>query len=159
MAEDLIGYGKLVENALRGVVKQVMQGVVEDGLPGDHHFYITFRTDHPAVDIAPALRARYPGEMTIVLQHQFWDLVVDDEGFAVSLTFSGQPQKLRIGYDAIKLFADPGVEFGLQFTVPEPESDETEPASTPEETPAEQAADEAEEGGAEVVTLDRFRKK
>ncbi|WGF86470.1 SspB family protein [Marinivivus vitaminiproducens] len=159
MAEDLIGYGKLVENALRGVVKQVMQGVVEEGLPGDHHFYITFRTDHPAVDIAPSLRARYPGEMTIVLQHQFWDLTVDDDGFSVSLTFSGQPQTLRIGYEAIKLFADPGVEFGLQFTVPEPDEGEESGPGEPAETPAEQAAENAEEGGAEVVTLDRFRKK
>jgi hypothetical protein len=156
MAEDLIGYSGLVENALRDVVRGVLRRIVVEGLPGDHHFYITFRTDHPEVEIPQALRARYPGEMTVVLQHQYWDLEVDDDGFAVSLSFNGVPQRLRVGYHAIKLFADPAVEFGLQFTVPEPEGD-GEPVPG-DGTGSDEAEDRRDEG-AEVVTLDRFRKK
>lgn len=169
MAEDLIGYSGLVENALRGVVKTAMRRVLDGGLPGEHHFFITFRTDHPSVEIGETLKARYPGEMTIVLQHQYWDFAVDDEGFGVSLSFNGVPQRLRIGFEAIKLFADPGVEFGLQFTVPEGDGAEggargaeIVPGPHGAEPGPEAGRDRAEDdaaGGAEVVTLDRFRKK
>jgi hypothetical protein len=154
MAEDLIGYNHLVETALRQVVQDVVRRVAERGLPGEHHFYLTFRTDHPDVELSPALRARYPNEMTVVLQHQFWDLVVDDEGFAVSLSFSGVSERLRVGWSAVKVFADPTVEFGLQFSVPEPDAD------APDAKQADTASDrQADAGSAEVVTLDRFRKK
>lgn len=179
MAQDLIGYSGLVETALRGVVRQALDHVVAHGLPGEHHFYITFRTDHPAVSVSDALRARYPEEMTIVLQHQFWSLKVGDEGFEVTLSFSGKAEHLIVGYGAVKVFADPGVEFGLQFSVPgdkeaDDDAEEVEdaagvepaPSSLPAQANGKSAAEDSDdaarpvpEGGAEVVTLDRFRKK
>ena len=117
MRRSRIDYGRLVETALRTVVRDVLSGLAKDGAPPPHHFYVTFRTRHPGVAIPEFLRDRYPVDMTIVLQHQFWDLAVDEEGFAVTLSFSDQLQRLRIPYAAIKVFADPGVEFGLQFTI------------------------------------------
>ncbi|MFO1050023.1 MAG: ClpXP protease specificity-enhancing factor SspB [Geminicoccaceae bacterium] len=163
MPRSRIDYGRLVETALRTVVRDVLAGLAKEGAPPPHHFYVTFRTRHPGVVIPEFLRDRYPVDMTIVLQHQFWDLVVDDEGFAVTLSFSDQLQRLRIPFTAIKVFADPGVEFGLQFTI----DDETE--AQPGEVkmlgtsvrPAKRDGEEAsaESGGAEIVTLDRFRKK
>jgi uncharacterized protein len=163
MRRSRIDYGRLVEGALRTVVRDVLGGLAKEGAPPPHHFYITFRTHHPGVAIPEFLRDRYPTDMTIVLQHQFWDLAVDEEGFAVTLSFNDQMQRLRIPFTAIKVFADPGVEFGLQFTL----EDEGQPP-TPEIKllggAARHAADEGEEnpippGGAEIVTLDRFRKK
>ncbi len=166
MAEDLIGYQRLVERALRGVVRDALAGIAQDGLPGRHHVYINFRTDHPGVDIPDALRARYPREMTIVLQHEYWGLEVDDDGFGVTLSFSNMPQRLRVPFDAVKLFTDPSAEFGLQFSAPEPDgpalaspspalaaveagSEQDEPGEEKEEEPA----------GEKVVSLDRFRGK
>ncbi|MGE3294072.1 MAG: SspB family protein, partial [Geminicoccaceae bacterium] len=158
-----IDYGRLVETALRTVVRDVLLRLAKEGAPPPHHFYVTFRTRHPGVVIPEFLRDRYPTDMTIVLQHQFWDLAIDDEGFAVTLSFSDQLQRLRIPFAAIKVFADPGVEFGLQFTIDE--DGETESADVRllgasvkggKEEPGEAGA---ESGGAEIVTLDRFRKK
>ena len=117
MRRSRIDYGRLVEGALRTVVRDVLGGLAKEGAPPPHHFYITFRTRHPGVAIPEFLRDRYPVDMTIVLQHQFWDLAVDEEGFAVTLSFNDQMQRLRIPFTAIKVFADPGVEFGLQFTL------------------------------------------
>jgi len=161
-----IDYGRLVERALRGVVRDALALVAEHGLPGRHHLYITFRTDHPGVELADELRARYPGEMTIVLQHEFWGLEVDDEGLAVTLSFNTVPQRIRIPFAAISVFADPGVEFGLQFTSADAASKEGAPAAEPEERPGASVAElpkpsgkPADGGGGEVVTLDRFRKK
>lgn len=163
MPRSRIDYGRLVETALRTVVRDVLARLAKEGAPPPHHFYVTFRTRHPGVVIPEFLRDRYPVDMTIVLQHQFWDLVVDDEGFAVTLSFSDQLQRLCVPFTAIKVFADPGVEFGLQFTI----DDETE--AQPGEVkmlgasvrPARREGEEApaESGGAEIVTLDRFRKK
>ena len=120
MRRSRIDYGRLVESALRTVVRDVLHAArPSEGAPAPHHFYITFRTRHPGVAIPEFLRDRYPVDMTIVLQHQFWDLTVDDEGFAVTLSFNDQMQRLRIPFAAIKVFADPGVEFGLQFTLDE----------------------------------------
>ena len=155
MATDLIGYGRLVEEALRHVVREALVKAAREGIPDPHHFYITFRTDHPGVAIPASLRERYPSEMTIVLQHQFWDLEVDDRGFGVNLSFSGVPRRLVVPFAAVKVFADPSVEFGLQFQVDitTPDFDEAPQDALPADR-----ADESE-GGAEVVTLDRFRRK
>ena len=113
--DNTLRYDKMVETALRGVVKQAVEEVMKDGLVGDHHFYITFLTDHPGVSIPDYLRDRYPGEMTIVLQFQFYDLDVDDEKMQVTLSFNNIPEKLVIPLAAITIFADPSVNFALQF--------------------------------------------
>ena len=159
MPDQSLDYGQLVERALRQVVREALAVVAERGLPGRHHHYITFRTDHPGVAIADDLRARYPTEMTIVLQHEFWGLDVGEDRFAVGLSFGGVPHRLEIPFDALTMFADPSVEFGLQFAKSDaaPADAATAPAvptPTSGETPEPPA-----EGGAEVVTLDRFRNK
>jgi len=174
MPASHLDYGRLVERALRRVVRDALELIAEQGLPGQHHFFITFRTDHPDVVIDDALRARYPAEMTVVLQHEFWGLEVLPERFGVTLSFGGASQRLEIPYDAVRVFADPSVEFGLQFTVAP--GDGTAAAAAPADgsaappasvaelpgaagaTPAETEAPAAA-GSAEVVTLDRFRKK
>lgn len=115
MAEDHIRYDVLAQEALRGVVRKVLAEVARTGLPGAHHFYITFDTRAPGVRISPGLRERYPQEMTIVLQHQFWDLEVNETAFEVGLSFSGVPEHLVVPFTAIKGFADPSVNFGVQF--------------------------------------------
>ena len=129
MPEQQIDYGRLVERALRRVVYDALSTVAQHGLPGRHHLYLTFRTAHSGVVMADELRARYPTEMTIVMQHEFWDLQVRPEGFAVTLSFSERPQRLEVPFDAIIVFADPSVEFGLQFTLPDDQVEE--PASVP----------------------------
>jgi hypothetical protein len=129
MTTPQIDYASLVEKALLRVVRDVLATVAEEGLPGRHHLYITFRTDHPGVVIDDTLRARYPTEMTIVLQHEFWGLEVEDAGFAITLKFNGVPQRLEIPFDAVTVFADPSVEFGLQFT--RAAESEGEPAPAP----------------------------
>jgi hypothetical protein len=167
-----LDYGQLVERALRRVVRDALELIAEQGLPGRHHFYITFRTDHPDVVIDDGLRARYPTEMTIVLQHEFWGLEVLPERFGVTLSFGGAPQRLEIPYDAVRVFADPSVEFGLQFTVAPGEGEDgaaaasaPRPAASVAELPtgggrsAEVASEPDAADSAEVVTLDRFRKK
>jgi uncharacterized protein len=115
MGEDGLRYDAMVESALRGVVRRALSYAAERGLPGDHHFYVSFHTNHPGVDIPAQLRARYPNEMTIVLQHQFWGLDVGEEAFGVTLSFSDVPERLTIPFSAISAFADPSVRFGLQF--------------------------------------------
>ena len=164
MRRSRIDYGRLVEGALRTVVRDVLNGLAKEGAPPPHHFYITFRTHHPGVAIPEFLRDRYPNDMTIVLQHQFWDLTVDDEGFAVTLSFNDQMQRLRVPFAAVKVFADPGVEFGLQFTLEEegqPPSAEVKLLGSASRPSSPEDAEEAPlpPGGAEIVTLDRFRKK
>ena len=117
----------MVENALRGVVRQALRLAADQGLPGNHHFYITFRTDHPETALADHLVERYPGEMTIVLQHQFWGLQVHDEIFEVTLSFNDKPERLRIPFEAVVAFADPSVRFGLQFEAGEDSAEEDAP--------------------------------
>ncbi len=188
MSTDLIRYDLLAQEALRGVVRRVLQDVARTGVPGEHHFYISFSTQFPGVRISPRLREKYPDEMTVILQHQFWDLVVSDHGFEVGLSFSNIPEKLYVPYDSITGFFDPSVKFGLKFepldqaiAEPEPEA-EAEPEKTPlREAPrgagsepsieppsrkrAAKSDTSAEDGektsgpGAEVVSLDKFRKK
>lgn len=156
--DNTLRYDKMVETALRGVVKQAVEEVMKDGLVGDHHFYITFLTDHPGVSIPDYLRDRYPGEMTIVLQFQFYDLDVDDEKMQVTLSFNNIPEKLVIPLAAITIFADPSVNFALQF---QPLGDDIEPDFDPDDTDPsgddDSDSDDAPKG--EVVSLDNFRKK
>ncbi|MBL4589310.1 MAG: hypothetical protein JKY11_04430 [Alphaproteobacteria bacterium] len=163
MTEDeTLRYDKMVEGALRSVVRDAVQEVVENGLPGDHHFYITFLTDFPGVKIPDYLRDRYPGEMTIVLQFQFEDLYVDDEIFQVSLSFNNKPEKLIIPLPAISIFADPSVNFALQFQPleHEPSGDLPDPDGDGGPDDGEKAeAPKEEEAKGEVVSLDQFRKK
>ena len=123
MAKDLIRYDLLVQDALKGVVRKVLGDAIRDGLPGDHHFYISFRTDFPGVRVSQRLRDKYPQEMTIVLQHQFWDLGVTEHTFEVGLSFSGVPERLLIPFDALTGFFDPSVQFGLKFEAPASESE------------------------------------
>ena len=168
--KDILRYDKMVEGALRGVVRQAIEEVVESGLPGEHHFYITFMTDYPGVQIPDYLRDRYPGEMTIVLQYQFYDLSVDKEKMNVTLSFNNVPERLTIPLAAISIFADPSVNFALQFQ-PLGEALEEEGIPLPEDEPdndggggksgpkkKKKKADKSEKTG-EVVSLDQFRKK
>ena len=149
-----IDYGNLMHRAMRGLIQEVLTDVAANGLPGQHHFFITFDTMHPDVEIADWLSDRYPDEMTVVMQHWFDKLEVTDEGFSVTLNFGETPEPLYIPYDAIKTFVDPSVEFGLRFETQDEEAeddDETDPkVVTPDEVPAHQDA--------EVVSLDKFRK-
>lgn len=163
---DHIRYDVLARDALRGVLKHVLTDAAEHGLPGEHHFYITFVSKAEGVKISPRLLSQYPQEMTVILQHQFWDLVVTDDRFEVGLSFNGIPERLVIPFSAIKSFFDPSVQFGLQFEpVDEPAATaetpvESLPVAAAPETPAEASEEPVKQGeGAEVVRLDRFRKK
>jgi hypothetical protein len=147
-----IDYGNLMHRAMRGLIQEVLCDVRDNGLPGAHHFFITFDTTHPDADLADWLRDRYPSEMTVVMQHWYDALEVTDDGFSVTLNFGDAPERLYVPYDAIKTFVDPSVEFGLRFETQDVE-DESESA---EETAK---ADEDTPGGeADIVSLDSFRK-
>ncbi|WP_321447119.1 SspB family protein [uncultured Cohaesibacter sp.] len=195
MSEDLIRYDILAQDALRGVVKTVLTEVARTGLPGEHHFYITFNTQAPGVRISPRLLEKYPDDMTIVLQHQFWDLQANDQAIEIGLSFDGIPEKLYIPYTAIITFIDPSVHFSLQFEIemeeeienpeeqgeggdddvltvlapneeefsmpaePATSDDKKESASDDEESSDEADKADKEKEGAEVVSLDAFRKK
>jgi len=119
MADDLIRYDLLVQDALRGVVRKVLTDAARDGLAGEHHFYVSFRTEAPGVRMSQRLREKYPQDMTIVLQHQFWDLGVTEHSFEVGLSFSGVPERLLVPFDALTGFFDPSVQFGLKFDLSE----------------------------------------
>jgi len=174
MAVDHIRYDILAQSALRGVVRTVLADAAKKGLPGEHHFKITFNTTAPGVRLSERMRMRYPQDMTIVLQHQFWDLKVTEESFEVGLSFGGVAERVFVPFDAVIAFYDPAVEFGFQFETieggdagagkPEPEKPAgtltrlaTEPAKA--DAPPPQPAPGADSGGGEVVRLDRFRKK
>lgn len=170
MGQDHIRYDILAQDALRGVIRKVLAEVSAKGhLPGDHHFFITFLTGAPGVRISQHLKAKYPEQMTIVVQHQFWDLKVTETGFEIGLSFSDTPEKLVIPYNAIRGFYDPSVNFELEFDVAAGEEEETDSAEItayPLDEAAEAATDESTEkpdgpkgGGASVVSLDSFRKK
>jgi hypothetical protein len=167
MAKDFIGYQALTDAALRGVVRDALRRIEKQGLIGSHHFYLTFKTHFPGVEIPDFLREQYPDEMTVILQHQFWGLKVRDDRFEVALTFKKLPATLVIPFAALTAFLDPGVQFGLTFksadgeprpapaAVPEPVSEpaaieEAEPKDAPSEKPA---------APGDVVSLDSFRKK
>jgi hypothetical protein len=148
-----------MHRAMRGLIQEVLQGVAKTGLPGRHHFFITFDTMHPDVEIADWLSDRYPGDMTIVIQNWFDNLHVTDEGFAITLNFGDQPEPLYIPYDAIRTFVDPSVEFGLRFETQdsEDEDDSDDEAEAPMQEMAEGQPDPAPKN-ADVVSLDKFRK-
>ena len=165
MATDHIRYDVLARDALRGVLRRVLTDAAENGLPGDHHFFITFLSTAEGVKLSPRLLAQYPEEMTVILQHQFWDLTVTEDRFEVGLSFGGVAERLVVPFNSIKSFFDPSVQFGLQF-----EPVDTPAASLPAiaapaaptvPTPAVENKDEPAKPseGAEVVRLDRFRKK
>lgn len=180
MAKDWLRYDQMVEDALRGVVRRVLTEAAVSGLPGDHHFYITFRTDIPQVRIPQHLKAQYPREMTIVLQHQFWSLEVTDDSFTVTLSFGGKHEALFIPYETIVSFADPSVKFALQFDSADAEGEdgedngviesnqpvlaldkpETKPA-LPDRLSAKNEGETlpADSNTGTVVALDAFRKK
>lgn len=163
MAEDLMRYDLLAQEALRGVVRASLRKVVKTGLPGDHHFYIAFDTRYPGVRLSERLDKKYPREMTIVLQHQYWNLQVREDEFEVELSFDNIPEKLVIPFNAIKGFLDPHVQFGLQFEtvkveVPAKEAEAVAKPATAEPAPATETA-EAEGESGRVVSLDSFRKK
>jgi hypothetical protein len=183
MAEDHIRYDILAQEALRGVMRKVLAEVARTGLPGNHHFFITFMTGAPGVRISTRLRERYPDQMTIVLQYQYWDLKVSETGFEVGLSFSDIPERLEIPFSAVRGFYDPSVNFELEFDVkqeqPEPaaeveplkkprppavkggeaEGKKAEPAKSPAKPAKERVSAEDEAKGADVVSLDAFRKK
>jgi uncharacterized protein len=184
MATDYIRYDILAQTALRGVVRTVLADAAKKGLPGEHHFKITFNTAASGVRLSDRMRARYPQDMTIVLQHQFWDLAVTEQAFEVGLSFGGVAERIAIPFEAITAFYDPAVQFGFQFetidgaeadaggaatkvpekaipagvsSVEEPKSEpKLEPLPAPSPPPA---SDDSTRGGGEVVRLDRFRKK
>lgn len=151
--QDQMHYEAMAQDALRGVVKAALRrAAAPGGLPGEHHFYVTFRTDAPGVEGPPEVLSKYPEEMTIVLQHQYWDLAPGETFFAVTLKFGGQPKRLIVPYSAVVRFFDPHVQFGLQFEPPEPRVAEPAPALETAEGPP--ISDEPK-----VVSLDQFRKK
>ena len=158
MAQDLFHYDKMVERALRGVIRDALVRAAQEGLKSAHHFYIGFATKAPGVAIPARLVERYPDEMTIVLQHQFWDLDVGDEQFSVLLSFDKQAERLTIPFAAIRSFADPSVEFALAFAEPAaPASNEAAALPAPAEKPERAPAEKGERG--QVVALDSFRKR
>lgn len=154
--DEAFRYDKMVEKALRGVVQQALDEVVRDGLTDDHHFYITFFTDFPGVVLPTYLKDRYPGEMTIVLQHQFYDLEVNEDRFAVMLSFNNVPERLSIPLAAITIFADPSVNFALQFQ-PLNEDADGDLHFEAEEIDVDKEDKQKKKG--EVISLDSFRKK
>lgn len=161
MSKDYIGYEALTDTALRGVVREALRRVEKQGLIGSHHFYLTFKTHFPGVDIPEFLREQYPEEMTIVLQHQYWGLLIDEDHFEVALTFRKLPATLSIPFAALTGFVDPGVQFGLQFKTQGEAPPPAKPEGPKSEAPKPEAEKPAEKPAApgEVVSLDAFRKK
>ena len=189
MSEDMMDYQALVERAMKGVVREALLKVAEDGLPGEHHLYITFRTQDEGVEITDRLIAQYPEEMTIVIQHQYEGLAVQDDGFFTTLRFNGKPERLYIPFSEITGFTDPSVNFGLQLKTAEMDEDDledmedfpfepaaveqdfepTEPTTlvsgtntgpnTGKGTPRAETNDDGEPKTGEVIALDAFRKK
>lgn len=155
-----IDYGNLMHDAMRGLIRRVLDDIAANGLPGEHHFFITFDTAHPDAELADWLSDRYPGEMTVVMQHWYDGLDVGDDGFSITLNFGDAPEPLYIPYDAIRTFVDPSVEFGLRF---EQQEDEKEPSTELAVAPAEESSEdinvpEETPKDAEIVSLDSFRK-
>lgn len=160
MTEDSINYTALIDNAMRGVVRDVLRRVLASGLPGDHHFFISYATNYPGVKMSEQLKSRYPKEITIVLQHQFWDFKIEEHQFHVTLSFGGVPEKLTVPFAALTAFADPSIKFGLQFQQSDMFDGEIADASHAFAA-AGIAEDEIEsdDSAAEIISLDSFRKK
>ena len=156
MSQDVLRYDRLIEEALRSVAREVLIETAARGLPGNHHFYITFKTGHDGVDIPARARAQHPEEMTIVLQHQFWNLAVEDDHFRVTLSFNKREEELTIPFAAVTTFADPSVQFGLQFQSHHEDDQEGDEGAELPEAAADVNRDMA---AGEVITLDSFRRK
>lgn len=176
MSEDLLRYDLMIEAALRDVVRETLSAVAQNGLPGEHHFYITFMTNYPGVEIPESLRKQYPEEMTIVLQYQFFALKLEDDFFSVTLSFNNVKERLRIPIEAITTFADPSVNFALQFQSGQSEEDDGAEDGDADDMPASANGDgkdgekvkgkgkdskdkSKDEKRGEVISLDMFRKK
>jgi uncharacterized protein len=173
MPTDHIRYDILAQRALRGVVRTVLADAAKNGLPGEHHFKITFDTGAPGVRLSDRMRKQYPEAMTIILQHQFWDLTVGEDAFEVGLSFGGMSERLAVPFDAVTAFYDPAVQFGFQFeTIETAEAAEAPPVTavpaaasapgpqpSPAAKPKEPAAETDGDSGGQVVRLDKFRKK
>lgn len=159
---DSIDYGNLMHDAMRGLIRRVLTDVQANGLPGTHHFFITFDTAHPDAELADWLSDRYPGEMTVVMQHWYDGLEVGSDGFAITLNFGDAPEPLYIPYDAIRTFVDPSVEFGLKFEQQDAEEDTLtsvpDADALPQVDEEELEVEEAPAKDAEIVSLDAFRK-
>lgn len=153
---DSLDYPHYIDTAMRGVVREVLRKVSAVGLPGDHHFYISFSTIFPGVKMSETLRAKYPKEITIVMQHQFWDFKVEEHQFSVTLSFGGMPEKLTVPFAALTAFADPSTKFGLQF---QQSADAQGMFEGMDEEPFALEQEDESEGSAEVISLDSFRKK
>lgn len=165
--DELLRYDKIVEDALRSVVRTALTQVADFGLPGNHSLYIAFLTDYPGVVLPDHLKQEYPEEITIVLEHQFWDLAVGEEHFEVTLSFRRRREHIVVPYDAITSFADPSVQFGLKFEAVPPDeaggitdgaAESPGPGANAAEAAQEEALDEEEDKTGEVVNLDQFRK-
>lgn len=159
LKDSLLPYETWIQESLRGVMRLALERTAREGLPGDHHFFITFRTDHRGVRLPAWLKAQYPHEMTVVLQYQFEDLETDAEGFGVTLFFGGKPAHLVVPWQAVTQFADPAVRFGLRFEVPPPAE---EPAAPPAEAAPAATVEPAGDAAADspqVISLDAFRKR
>ena len=157
---ETLNYAAFVDSAMRGAVREILRQVERSGLPGQNHFFISFRTDHTGVVMSDMLRGKYPNEITIVLQHQYWDLIVAEDHFRVSLSFNNIPEKLVVPFSALTGFADPSTKFGLQFHHDhnQPVEEPTLPVSAVTSLTAAAAADAPKES-AQIITLDAFRKK
>jgi len=153
-----IDYGNLMHAAMRGLIRKVLSDVQAKGLPGEHHFFITFDTMHPDVEIADWLSDRYPGEMTVVMQHWYDNLDVGTDGFAVTLNFGDSPEPLYIPFDALRTFVDPSVEFGLHFKSQDGDAPAAQMIEIDDEDPMSDTAPDAGKKDAEIVSLDKFRK-
>ncbi|WP_410218970.1 SspB family protein [Paracoccus sp. (in: a-proteobacteria)] len=159
MARSGLEYGEMMRRALQGLIAEVLRKVAKEGLPGEHHFFITFDTRDDGVEMAAWLRDRYPEEMTIVIQHWFDNLTIADDHFTITLNFGDSPEPLKIPFDALRTFVDPSAEFGLRFETQDSDDDEDEDEDAEYELDAEDDGDETPPtGGGEVVRLDRWRK-
>lgn len=166
MSELEIDYPAMIDRAMRDVVRQALKQIEKDGgLPGEHHFFISFDTNHPDVSMSDRLREKYPSEMTIVLQHQYWNLDVTDIGFSVELSFNNTPEEMKVPYEALTAFADPSIKFGLQFHLSGTELETALQAAEDGEDPGSLSLDLGGTDGkdnrhsADVISLDQFRKK
>jgi hypothetical protein len=158
MSLDPLDYARLVREALLDVPRGALRLIAREGLPGEHHFYVSFRTTHPGVSISPSLRARHPEEMTVVLQHQYWDLAVGDDAFSVTLRFGGIRERLHVPFGALTAFADPAAEFGLRFDQPEEARVVQEPRENGSLPVEPQGGGDGEDRAGNVVDIRAFRR-
>lgn len=158
MSRSEIDYGRMMHRAMQGLIADVLEDVAAHGLPGEHHFFITFDTREDGVEMADWLRERYPEEMTIVIQHRFDNLTVSEDGFTITLNFGNSPEPMRIPFDALRTFVDPSVEFGLRFETQDSDDEDEDEDFEEDESEDGGPPDDGPKGGGEVVSLDKWRK-